>query len=262
VDQERAIFLTTGAPGGSYPMTFDGSEVDSRSLAHLRGWMTDANAGGVLCERDHDVLFVDNDGLALMRHEGVWTRHEYEVAVGEWCAAYEDQRFFLAIDGVDGVSEPVFFRSTFATEGPATHTTTGFTSPTDDGANVIDAYVEFPEMWPEDGSTVRPMSVMLEFTSYDTSAPEGENNDNHIACEVDVIDRFKTDEVQTVDGGEWREADETDPSTSGGVRRRKLFHLPLAHFGAGVQLRFTGIRGVKIERAILDFERAEQLDRA
>jgi hypothetical protein len=264
VSHEVAWFLATGAPGGSFPGVFDGSKLDVESLHHLRGWMTDANATAVQCDADDDLLFVDNDAKALMRHEGVWTRHEYEVPVGEWAAPYEDQRFYLAVDGTAG-TKPKFYRSTFNTgDGPAIYDGQ-FQSPGDGDLTPVDAWVEFPEMWQDKGEQVRPMFVILEFTSYDTSG-SAEDTDSwlpaHIACEVDVIDRFGVESTQTVDGGEWNESDATVASDGTGVRRRHIFRLPVAHFGSALQLRFTGIRGVKIEKAVLDFEIAEQLDRA
>lgn len=257
VSHETAWFLATGAPGGSFPAIFDGTKIDVTTYAHLRGWMTDLNACAVQCDADDDLLFVDNDARALMRHEGVWTRHEYEVAVGEWAAPYEDQRFYLAVDGEDDVSKPVFYRSTFAIERPPIKDSL-FESPGDGSDTPIDAWVEFPEVWQEEGEQMRPMFVVAEFTSYDQNVAIGA----HLACEVDIIDRFGVESTQTVTADAWDEADVTVASTSDGVRRRHIFRLPLAHYGSALQLRFTDIIGVKIEKAVLDYELAPDLDRA
>jgi hypothetical protein len=256
--RERAWFLATGAPGGSFPAVFDGSKIDTDNFHHLRGWMTDANAAAVHCEADDDLLFVDNDGKALMRHEGVFTRHQYEVAVGEWAAPYVDQRFYLAVDGTVS-TKPVFYRSTFAITGPPIKDGL-FESPGDGSDTPIDAWVEFPELWQSTGEQVRPMFAIVEFTSYDQNVATGA----HLAVEVDVIDRFGKESVQTVSLGDWDESEATVASTTDGVRRRKIFRgaTSAAHFGSALQLRIKDIIGVKIEKAVLDFEIAEQLDRA
>lgn len=258
IDQETAWFLQSGAPGGSHPASFDGSKVTD--LDHLRGWMSDANAAAVLCEADHDILFVDNDARALMRHNGVWTRHEYEVEVGEWAAAYEDQRFYLVVDGVQDESEPVFYRSSFEDGStPPIYEASGFHSPGDGSLTPIDAWVEFPELWQAEGEQVRPHFVIVEFTSYDTGA----NLDPHLEVEVDIIDRFGQESTQTVSAGTWDESDATVSSTTDGVRRRHIFRgIPATAPGSALQLRIKDIRGLKIEKAILDFEVAEQLDNA
>lgn len=255
-DRERAWFLASGAPGGSFPATFDGSELDTTSMAHLRGWMTDLNATAVLCEADDDLMFVDNDARALMRHQGIWTRHQYEVAVGEWAAPYEDQRFYLAVNG-DVTHKPAFYRSTFAIERPPIKDSL-FESPGDGSDTPVDAWIEFPEVWQESAGQARPTTVTLEFTSYDQNVA----TDAHVKCQVDVIDRFGLESTETVEGGTWDESDATVASTSAGVRRRHIFRLPVAHFGSALQLRFLDVRGIKIEKAVLDYELAEQLDRA
>lgn len=265
VDREVAWFLATGSPGGSFPGVFDGSELDTDSLKHLRGWMTDANAAAVLCEADDDLMFVDNDARALMRHEGVWTRHEYEVAVGEWAAPYEDQRFYLAVDGSVS-TKPTFFRSTFATEGPAVYDGE-WASPGDGSLAPVDAYVEFPELYQPDDSLHRPMAVTVEFTSYDTSGTaEGAELDDwlpaHLEVEVDILNRFGQESIQTVSAGTWDEADAAVASTSEGVRHRHVFEaLPATAPGSGLRVRLIDIRGIKIERVTLDYELSPAVER-
>lgn len=260
VSRERAWFLADAAPGGAYPCVFDGSELDTTSHKHLRDWLApnNENLGGLVCEADEDLLWIDEDGKAIMRHEGVWTRHEFGADVGHWCAAYEDQRFYLAKDGTDS-TKPVFYRSTFDTgDGPAIYDADGFTSPGDGDLVPVDAWVEFPEVWQEDGSTAKPIGVTLEFTTYDT----GGSLDPHITCEVDVINRFGFESTETIACGEWDESDADVASTEDGVRRKHIFRPPVAHQGAALQLRFTDIRGLKIERAVFDYELGSQLDRA
>jgi hypothetical protein len=255
--KDRAWYLASGAPGGAYPCVFDGQDNDTETYKHLRGHLDGSdNIGGLVCETDGDMLFVDSEANALMFHEGAWTRHEYEVGVGEWCSSYDDQRFYLTVDGTVS-TEPIFYRSTFAIEGPPIKDSL-WQSPGDGSDTPVDAWVEFPEVWQEDGSTAKPITVTLEFTSYDQNVAATA----HIACEVDVINRFGMESTETIDGGAWDESDASVASTADGIRRKHIFRLPVAHQGAALQLRFTDIRGVKIERAVLDYELGSQLDRA
>jgi hypothetical protein len=259
VSRDRAFFMADAAPGGAFPCIFDGNDIDTHSLAHLRGWVSgSAQIGSVLCEADQDILFVGNDQRALMFHEGVWTRHEFEVDVSEWAAPYSDQRFYLAVNGAAG-SKPTFYRSTFAVTGPPI-ADADWESVGDGSDTPVDAYVEFPELWQAEGEQVRPMFVVVEFTSYDQNVATGA----HLAVEVDIIDRFGKESTQTVSLGSWDESDATVASTADGVRRRRIFRgaTSAAHFGSALQLRLTDLVGVKIEKAVLDFEIAEQLDRA
>jgi hypothetical protein len=191
-----------------------------------------------------------------MRHNGAWTRHEFDVAVSEWAAAYDDHRFYLTVDG-DETHKPIFYRSEFANDVPIHD---GEFAAVGDGTTTpFDAWVEFPELWQEDGSLARPMHVLVEFTSYDTGA----SLDAHFGVEVDVIDRFGQETVNTLIAGEWDESDAIVASTADGVRRRYIArNIPASSPGAGLQVRLTDIRGVKIERVVLDFELSGSLDRA
>lgn len=263
VYKDRAYYIASGAPGGAYPCTFDGQDNDTTSLAHLRGHLDGSESiGALLCEADGDMLFVDDTANALWFHEGVWTRHEYEVGVGQWCAAYDDQRFYLAVDGTVS-TEPIFYRSQFHLDRPPIKDSL-WESPGDGSDTPIDAWVEFPELWQPDGSTMRPMHVTVEFTSYDQNVATVPN----LGCEVDVIDRFSQFgaelSTQTLTPTAWNEttSEVAIASTADGVRRRHIFRLEPAHFGAALQVRLVDLIGVKIERVVLDFELAEQLDRA
>lgn len=260
VYKDVAHFIASDQSSGAFPCTFDGSELDTETFKHLRGWLgigTSTAVGGMLSEADGDILFVDSEGRALMRHENVWTRHEFEVPVGRWASGYQDQRFYLAVDG-DDTHKPVFYRSTFQTDDHPAIADGEWQSPGDGDLVPVDAWVEFPELYQPDNSLMRPMGVVVEFTSYDTGA----SVDPHFEVEVDTINRFGQESVLTQSAGEWDESETAFASSEAGVRRRVVLRAldPKAE-GSGLMVRVKDIRGVKFERIVLDYEMAPSLDR-
>lgn len=264
LDRDRVWFIASEGDR-AFPAVFDGAALDTDSFQQLRWLSGSERVGALVLDGDDDLLFVGGSThRGLWRHHGIWTFHEYDIDVSEYLAERNGTNFFLTVDG-DETHKPSFYRSQTELTRP------GFASDTwggvgDDSDEPFDAFLEFPEINQPDGTEIRPMSVLVEFTSYDTGASVTVDNTpvpvpNHFEVSVRQIDAFRRDGGSETAPVAWDETvvatsdpDAFTPSTTSGVRRRFICRPEGTATSPGLQVRITNIRGVKFERIVIDYE--------
>lgn len=255
VDRENVWCVVKG-DDATYPMRFTGSTIDTDKYKYLRVLPTHSDISGLVSYGDEDYLWIATVGSTnrgLMQSNGVWTQHAFDLALSHFCTRMRANYFMLTVDG-DASHKPRFFRSQFGLNRPS-FVSDDWSAPGDGSNTPFYAAVEFKEEWGDSADMLRPKSVQVEFTSYDT----GSETDNNMDVFVKLVDRFGSTDDGMTDVVNW-----TEPSASSGsygVRHKKIFSLNATSAAGGVQVTIMNIKGVKIERVVLDCEVEQYSDR-
>lgn len=232
----------------SAPVSFNGSYGNERALMHLEDWKSAAvNAYGVQSYGNRDVLFLSGNSDLLWRKNEAWSFHSVGEDVGPWITRYFDDNVVLAYPGTSSV-DPRFFMLAMNIERP------GFTSdqwaqPGDASDTPLDASFRLPDYLAPNGKEVRVRSITVDFVKYDT----GSSVDNNISVTVSSQFREKFDGPDTDDTRTLFSEPGSEATTSGVYSRRVLRGFPVA-WGGGYRISFSDIRGVAIDRVIVEIE--------
>jgi hypothetical protein len=241
--------------GGSHdePCMFDGTSYERER--HLNGWLAggvNPNAEGGIhvlpLGREDEVLMVNTDpfsdyqGRALVRVNGVWTRHFFTPNIAHYGASDRQGLVHLADDGGGGVAAPAIFTWNSELERPG-RTDDQLADPGDDDADPLDAWLELPEWWAEAENECKVRGVIVDFVKYDTGASES----NHFEVQVTTLRKYGTPEQA---GGEdavafqaWDE--DTDEAATAGTPDERHFGFNPPK-GRGFRIGIAAVRGVAI----------------
>lgn len=234
----------------SAPVIYNGSYGDEEALAHLETWKASGgSAYGVQSYGNRDVVFVAGTGAkALWRKNGAWSYHTFNVSgIGPWVTRYFDDNIVVAHPGSAGV-KPTFYMLAMNLNRPA-FTSDTWARPGDDSSTPLTASVTLPDHMTETGKELRVRSVTVEFYKYDT----GSGTNNNIDISVTSLSRENLDGDQTTTKtGLFNESGAL--ANTSGVFCRRIYRGTPQSFGGGYRISLDNLKGVAIERVIVDVE--------
>lgn len=235
----------------SAPIQYDGSYGDEDGLRHLETWKAlGADVTGIQSYGNRDLLFLSEDGDLLWRKNGVWTKHTLGQGVGPYLARNFDSQALLAKDG-DASNPAEFFYLNMDVERPA-FTSDGSAQPGDGTDTPLEASFRLPDYFHPRGADIRVRRVIIDFTKYDTGA----SGTNNITASVSALARFRLPGSEgSVATASWNEA--VTEGSEAGIRDRAVLKVGQSGWAGGYRLALSDIRGVKIDRVLVDIETKE-----
>lgn len=237
------------------PVYFRSGMVDPDRWAHLEDWTTSANGQrhGAYSYGEQTVAFLGaTDHKMLVRHNGVWTKHEVGVDVERICRVSSD--WFGFTDGGSASTAPSFWLWGYDFDKPGITEAGQGRRPGDGTDTPLAASIDLPEWWHPQGAEVRGLKVEVDFVSWGTGTAETAHFDL-------TIDALRTRSLESVSRDGNASAtfsfDEAVASSSAaGDERRASFNVGDQGWGRGFQIHLTNIRSVSI-RTITVSARAE-----
>lgn len=234
----------------SAPVIFNGSYGDELALKHLDTWKADSSgAMGVQSYGNRDVIFCDDSDNMLWRKNDAWSYHTFEGSknIGPWVTRYFDDNVVVADPGSG--ARPAFYMLAMNLDRPA-FTSDSWAQPGDESTTPLDAYFTLPDHLAPEGYELRIRSITVDFVSYAT----GSATNNNIDVDWTIIGKqFDDSATTTTKAGIFNEAG-TDYSTSG-VYCRRVYKTGDGPFGAGYRVKLDNIKGVAIDRVIVEIEK-------
>lgn len=246
------------SPINNFPGTFDGSEhaelpylsmtPEDPLASYARGSVTDAyNAATAFQGADNAspafVLphhIVGPNGRLLLKHNGVWTLHEFETPMSPLWASNGRGRLY----GVRGTT-PEVLTTQLRLDRPA-FTSDTTVRPGDNRDQPLDCHVTFPESWSEDGDELRVREVMVDFVRWNTGVVEP----NRIHATVTALARGSG--VEPISRTRtWEQPGSSSPATQDGTKDRIRFGFGDQGTGAGWRLKLHGLRGVALRQVVV-----------
>jgi hypothetical protein len=254
LNEDDVLWLVAGSH--DEPAAYDGTSIER--VKHLEGWL----AGGInpnsqiglrvaQLGREDEVLIVSDDPAydqhALIRRNGVWTRHIYDVDLQGHVASDRQGLVHIADGGaVDAAPKLYTWNGELDRPGRVDDV---LARPGDDSDTPLDAWLELPEWWTQGENECRVRGVIVDFVKFDTGAAET----NHFEVQVRVHRAYGTVDAEgaaVVPGGEDEVAFEVwdEPTATASVDGTP----DVRHFGfgpkkgRGFSLRVEAIRGVAI----------------
>lgn len=239
------------------PVAYSGSSGEENMLRHLENWKASVTSDvtGVQVYGNRDVLFLSSASEMLWRKNNSWTRHKFSVDVGPYMTRYYDDNAMLT-DGGGPSASPQFYTLTMNLDRPA-FVSDGLAAPGDDSNTPLNAWLQVPDYFSENGDEVRVRSVIVDFVAYDT----GTTATNNFRVRVEGLARFRLPGTgQSVAEDTWTEP--TDSSTTTGVRKRFVANVGQSSYNGGYRLKLLDVRGVKIDRIVVDVETLDRRPRS
>ena len=232
----------------SAPVKYTGAEGDEVALRHLETWkFATSDATGTTVYGNRDVLFLSDDSEMLWRSSDIWSKHEFSVPVGPYITRYFNQNAILT-DGGAAEDPANFYILQMELTRPA-FVSDDFASPGDDSTTPVAASLRLPDYFAESGEEVRVRSVIVDYIKYDTGA----SSTNHMDLLIEGQARFRmagTGGSTATDS--WDEAGTS--ATTSGVRDRWVANVGQSSYHGGFRLTLDNLRGVKIDRILVDIE--------
>jgi len=235
------------------PVIFNGSFGDEESLLHLDAWKTTSSAAyGVQSYGNRDVLFLSGtNGDLLWRKEGAWTVHDLEVSAGPWITRYFDDNVLIAYEGTSSV-DPKFYMLAMNLDRPA-FTSDTWAQPGDDSTTPLTASFTLPDYQAPEGKEVRVRSVTVDYVKYRTGSATTNNID------MSVTTMFRENLPGTADSAEsprtiFNEAGTATAAGTSGTTARAVARGFAGGFGGSYRLSFSDLRGVAIDRVVVEIE--------
>lgn len=243
------------SPQGTTPSIFDGVKVTE--LTHLQMTRPHVPYGqnirigpsqahdlvrAIMVKPDSPLLYVKaGNGRAMLLNHGVWTRHDFGVALDRDWAADGRGRIY-AFGQWAGVAGQRMFVTDISLERPA-FVSDKFASPGDDSNVPLDCSVTLPEQWSESGDELRVTEVMVDFLRWNTGAAET----NRIQAEVTAL--AAGSEVPPITHTvTWEQDGALSPAADVGTKDRIRMGFGPQGTGAGWSLKLSGLRGVAIRQ--------------
>lgn len=226
------------------PVLYRGGLVDVDRYAHLEDWTTsiNGNRSSAFSFGDQAVCFLGStDNNMLLRHNGVWTKHELGVAAKYVRRAASD--YFVLCDGGGAAAAPTFWVWDYTTDRPGVSGTVS-AQPGDASNTPLVAEVALPEWWHPQGQEVQVRKVEVDFVSFNT----GTAATAHFDLTVDTLRPRSTAAVST--GGLTSSTLSFDESVASsaasGTERHASFNVGDQGWGRGFQVHLANLRSVAI----------------
>ncbi len=197
-----------------------------------------------------DVLFTtgrtndaDYDDQGLLWSNGMWSRHEFGVAVSGMCDGRDDpaSRAFIC----DGGTTPKFYSWSYDLNRPAISGNAD-EALYDGAADSIDCGFTLPVFYAKDGSELAVSSVVVNFTKWGHAF----DADNTFTVTVTPKQAYGAGDL-AVESHAWSE-DEASASTAGESDQHTTTFA--ARFANGFTVGVTGMVGVAIRRLVVTFD--------
>lgn len=245
--------------GDTWPVLFTGRVTEPLQYRHLalgEGVIGESVMAAAAIGQLSTVVFIHPDESKMLAfHNQVPTFHELGVTVAQFVtsqgdvAQSTDSNYLFFTDGGSAGAAPTFYAWAPQLERPG-KVSDEFASPGDGSDTPLDASIESPVFWTNDGAEFRVESVTVEFQRYDTEAAET----NHFDLEVISINRYTPEDtpVATETVATMRSWDE-EPSAVGtdGEAVRVVMPTGDATLGHAARLRITNMRGVSLRRVFI-----------
>ena len=237
----------------SAPVTYNGSYGDEQKLMHLEEWKSAAqNAYGVQSYGNRDVLFLSGGSDLLWRKNEAWSFHTMGGDVGPWITRYFDDNVLLAYPGTASV-DPRFYMLSMNVERPG-FTSDQYAQPGDDSDTPLNAFFALPTYLAPEGKELRVRSVTVDFIKYDT----GSSVANNISVQTETLyGELEQGYSQSAPNPVVLFNEDGEFATPTGLRQRKVMRGTAGPFGGGYRLSFLNLRGVAIDRVIVEFEQRD-----
>ena len=246
MENGEVLFIPNGR---DYPASFSGAI--SRHEKHLQ-WLGGANTavgGGdipptlamrVLGYPDEvGVVSGLGDNRFLLKHEGTWTYHTFDVTVGAWLAAGSIDHIVIASPGADATAAQFYTMRTYRNrpgQVGANHESAG-----DGQANMFPAEFSMPESWAKEGEEVLVRHVTIDFLKYLPNTAQT----NHFDLTVTALRKYQgiasVSTARNYDGPQGE-------GNNAGVQQRIQLDFGDQGSGNGFQLNFSNLRGVAIQK--------------
>lgn len=226
------VSLVEKLPFGSGRRTTPYPTATVRPLKNPEDWF---------CQSGHGA-----DNTMALRQLGAWSLHQWQVS-GVTLKGFAltnlpgiGQEFFT--DGGAASTTPKIYQWRSYNNRPA-FTGDSFMQPGDASTTPFTANFTLPEWYDPDGRDVSVLSVVVDFTSWDT----GSGTANNFTLTPIV---HRTYEAGSISGtaDSFNQASGSSAATTAGTRRRKRFDFSGLPAGNGFQLAFSAVRGVAIQK--------------
>lgn len=214
---------------------------DTPSLPLVRGLaesMGDKTSSTVLITQG------GGDNNMLLYHNGVWTRHNCNITISGMTRGGETGDFYTTDGGSSGAPGKIYMCQ-FDIDRPAFSTDT-LGQPGDDSTTPLNAWVKLPQFWMHDSTGVAPVQVAVDFVKYHTGA----TGTNHFDINVVVKGREGVDDITFT--YPWDEAQSAAGASIGDFKTARFSQGIKQAIGGGFEVSLTNVRGVKIQRVIVD----------
>lgn len=226
--------------------------LDRASYEHLEDWATGSVHSSVICGAydygSGDVLFIDDAGNGLLRHNSVWTYQVFSTGTSGIVHPMGGSVFGLVKDGTAS-TPPVFYGYRAELSEGRIHRP-GFVSdtgaqPGDASTTPLDAYLYLPEKWHPQGKEMQVEQVEVRFVTFNTGTAETA----HFDVVVEATSPTRVDGTASVGGntsGVQSFDEAVSSSSTSGTEQVMRFNVGDQGWGRGYQIRFDNIRSLNI----------------